>query len=187
MTLHPDRESEQMGGVAAKDVQALRQVTGAGMMDAKKALEANDGDSETAATWLREKGLASSAKRAERDNAQGAVAVATAANAASLVEVKCETDFVAKSDAFVKLASDLAELVVAKGVDGAGELAQTVDHLNVTLKENIAIGRLERFEAAAGNLLDSYVHVQSGRGVNAVLVELAGGSQELAHDLAVHI
>jgi elongation factor Ts len=176
-----------MPGFTAKDVQALRQATGAGMMDAKKALEANDGDSEKAAIWLREKGLAGAAKREDRDNAQGAVSVATAGNAAALVELKCETDFVAKSDVFVKLGNDLAELVSAQGVDAAAELDATLDDLKVTLKENIASGRIERFEAAAGNLLDTYLHVQSGRGVNGVLVELAGGTQELAHDLAVHI
>jgi elongation factor Ts len=176
-----------MAGFNAKDVQALRQATGAGMLDAKKALEANDGDSEKAATWLREKGLASSAKREDRENTQGAVAIVKSARVAALVELKCETDFVAKSDAFVNLANDLADVVVAKGVEAAGELAGAVDDLKVTLKENIAVGRVERFEAAEGNLLDTYLHVQSGRGVNGVLIELAGGTQELAHDLAVHI
>jgi elongation factor Ts len=176
-----------MAGFTAKDVQALRQATGAGMMDAKKALEANDGDAENSAKWLRENGLASSAKREDRENTQGAVAVASAPGVAALVEIKCETDFVAKSDAFVKLAADLADLVLAKGVDSAGELSPTVEDLKLTLKENIAVGRLERFEAAADNILDTYLHVQSGRGVNGVMVELAGGSRELAHDLAVHI
>jgi elongation factor Ts len=176
-----------MAGFTAKDVQALRQATGAGMMDAKKALETTEGDSEKAATWLRENGLASSAKREDRDNTQGAVAIVKSGNVAALVELKCETDFVAKSDAFVNLANDLADVVVAKGVEGAGDLSAAVDDLKVTLKENIAVGRVERFEAAPGNLLDTYLHVQSGRGVNGVLIELAGGTQELAHDLAVHI
>ncbi len=176
-----------MAGFTAKDVQTLRQATGAGMMDAKKALEANDGDFAKATTWLREKGLASSAKREDRENAQGAVAVASSGSAAALVELKCETDFVAKSDAFVKLVNDLAELVAAKGVDAASDLAAAVDDLKVTLKENIAVGRVERFEATPGHVLDTYLHVQSGRGVNGVLVELAGASQELAHDIAVHI
>jgi elongation factor Ts len=176
-----------MAGFTAKDVQALRQATGAGMMDAKKALEENDGDSEKAAKWLREKGLASSAKREDRENAQGAVAIVRSGNVAALVELKCETDFVAKSDAFVNLANDLADAVVAKGTEAVDELAQAVDELKVTLKENIGVGRIHRFEAATGNLLDTYLHVQSGRGVNGVLIELAGGTQELAHDLAVHI
>ena len=176
-----------MAGFTAKDVQALRQATGAGMMDAKKALEANDGDAQLAANWLREKGLASSAKREDRENTQGAVAVATSSGVAALVELKSETDFVAKSDAFVKLVNDLAELVAAKGTDAVSELAAAVDDLKVTLKENIAVGRVERFEAGAGNVIDTYLHSQSGRGVNGVLVEISGGTQELAHDLAVHI
>jgi elongation factor Ts len=176
-----------MAGFTAKDVQALRQATGAGMLDAKKALENNDGDSEKAAIWLREQGLASSAKRDERENSQGAVAIVRSGNVAAVAELKCETDFVAKSDAFVNLANDLADVVVAKGLEASAELQPVVDELKVTLKENIAIGRIERFEAAPGNVLDTYLHVQSGRGVNGVLIELAGGTQELAHDLAVHI
>jgi elongation factor Ts len=171
----------------AKDVQALRQATGAGMLDAKKALEANDGDTEKAVTWLREKGLASSAKREDRENVQGAVAVAAGADVAALVELKCETDFVAKSDSFVKLVNELAEAVVAKGPEAVTEFDHAVDDLKVTLKENIAVGRVERFTAPPGHLLDSYLHVQSGRGVNGVLVELEGGDQALAHDVAVHI
>ncbi|HWW53991.1 MAG TPA: translation elongation factor Ts [Acidimicrobiales bacterium] len=184
---HDKEAKEEMAGFTAKDVQALRQATGAGMLDAKKALEANDGDSEKAAIWLREKGLASSAKREDRENAQGAVAIVRAGNVAAVAELKCETDFVAKSDAFVNLANDLADAVVSKGLDAVGDFSTVVDELKVTLKENIAVGRVERFEAAPGNMLDTYLHVQSGRGVNGVLVELAGGTQELAHDLAVHI
>ena len=76
----------------AKDVQALRQATGAGMMDAKKALEANDGDMEAAKQWLREKGLAASAKRDDRENVQGVVALALDGNVGAIVKLKCETD-----------------------------------------------------------------------------------------------
>src|SRR5579862_189971 len=176
-----------MAGFTAKDVQALRQSAGAGMMDAKKALEATGGDMDEAARWLREKGLASSAKRGDRENTQGAVAIAANGPVAALVELKCETDFVAKSDAFVNLANDLADVVANKGTDAAGELEAAVEDLKISLKENIAVGRVERFDAADGNVLDTYLHVQSGRGVNGVLVELQGGSKDLAHDLAVHI
>ena len=80
----------------AKDVQALRQATGAGMMDAKKALEANDGDIEAAKQWLREKGLAASAKRDDRENTQGLVALLIDGNVGAIVKLKCETDFVAE-------------------------------------------------------------------------------------------
>lgn len=171
----------------AKDVQALRQATGAGMMDAKKALEANDGDMEAAKQWLREKGLAASAKRDDRENTQGVVALVIDGNVGAIVKLKCETDFVASSDRFKGEAQTLAELVVAKGTDAVAERAAELDDMKITLKEKIELGEVVRIEAAEGNILDSYVHMQGGRGVNAVLVEIAGGSQELAHDIAVHI
>jgi elongation factor Ts len=172
----------------AKDVQTLRQKTGAGMMDAKRALEENDGDFEAATKWLREKGLSSAAKRSNRENTQGAVAVGGDSEVMAIAEVKCETDFVAKSEQFTDLVQDLADLVAAKGEEEAkADLADRVDDLKVTLKENIEIGRVVRFEKAPDNIIDSYLHTQAGRGVNAVLVELSGGNQELAHDLALHI
>jgi elongation factor Ts len=176
-----------MAEISAKDVKALRDATGAGMMDAKKALVATDGDFDAAAKWLRERGLGKAAERSGRENAEGAVAVAEGAGAAALVQLRCETDFVAKSPQFVALADELAQLVAAKGEDAVADRQEAVDDLKVTLKENIELGRVVRFEAAPGNVLDTYLHVQNGRGVNGILVELAGGSQELAHDVAVHI
>jgi elongation factor Ts len=171
----------------AKDVQALRQATGAGMMDCKRALEANDGDLEAATQWLREQGLAASAKRSDRENRQGAVSVFVDGNVGAIVQLKCETDFVAASEHFKNLASDLAALVATKGEAAVADRAKDVEDLKLTLKENIEVGDVVRLEATDGNILDSYLHVQGGRGVNAVLVELAGGSPELAHDIAVHI
>jgi elongation factor Ts len=171
----------------AKDVQALRQATGAGMMDAKKALEANDGDMEASKQWLREKGLAASAKRSEREANQGVVALVIDGAVGAIVKIKCETDFVAGSDRFKEEAQTLAELVATKGEAAVAERTTELDQLKIELKENIDLGEVVRIEAAPGNVLDSYLHVQGGRGVNAVLVEVAGGSQELAHDVAVHI
>ena len=134
-------------------------------------------------------GLGKAAERTDRENAEGTVAVATTpdGSAAALVQLKSETDFVAKSPQFVALADELAQLVAAKGDDAVSTRQDAVDDLKVTLKENIEVGRVVRFEAGPGNVLDSYLHVQNGRGVNGVLVELAGGSAELAHDIAVHI
>jgi elongation factor Ts len=171
----------------AKDVQALRQATGAGMMDCKRALEATDGDLEAASQWLREKGLAASAKRSDRENKQGAVALFLDGTVGAIVQLKCETDFVASSEHFKTLAADLATLVATKGEAAVADRAKELEDLKLTLKENIEIGEVVRIEAADDHVLDSYVHVQGGRGVNAVLVELAGGSAELAHDVAVHI
>ena len=176
-----------MPSFTAKDVQALRQATGAGMMDAKRALDENDGDMEAATQWLREKGLATMAKRQDRENTQGAVAVASTDEAISLVELRCETDFVAKSDDFVALVDELAKLVAAKGEDAVNERQEEIERLRITLKENIALGRVVRFDNGANSVSDAYLHVQSGRGVNGVLVQLEGGDAELAHGIALHI
>lgn len=171
----------------AKDVQSLRQSTGAGMMDCKKALEENSGDLEAAKQWLREKGLAASAKRDDRDNAQGVVSIIVEPTRAAIVKLKCETDFVASSDAFKTEADALASAVLEKGEAGAGDRATNIDDLKIVLKEKIEVGETIRFEAAAGNILDSYSHIQGGRGVNGVIVEMSGATAELAHDIAVHI
>ncbi|MEJ5256376.1 MAG: translation elongation factor Ts [Acidimicrobiales bacterium] len=176
-----------MAEFTAKDVQALRQASGAGMMDAKKALTATDGDFEAAMQWLREKGLAKAAARADRENTQGAVAVAVDGNVGAIVELKCETDFTAKSEGVTSLVGELAELVMTKGEEAVAERTSELEDLKLATKENVELGRVVRFEAAPGNVLDSYLHIQDGRGVNAVLVELRGGTRELAHDLAVHI
>ncbi|HMC52121.1 MAG TPA: translation elongation factor Ts, partial [Acidimicrobiales bacterium] len=172
---------------SAKDVQRLRQVSGAGMMDAKRALTECDGEFEGAIRWLREKGLGKAGERSGRENVQGAVAVATAGNAAALVELKCETDFVAKSPDFVRLAEELAREVAKDGEQAASKRADAVDDLRIKLKENIELGQVVRFEAGPGHVLDTYLHLQSGRGVNGVLVELADAAPELAHAIAVHI
>ncbi len=176
-----------MSSFTAKDVQALRQATGAGMMDAKKALTENDGDFDAAAKWLREQGLVKAASRTDRENTQGAVAVATAGNAVALVELKSETDFSAKAEDFVKTVTALAEAVAARGEDAVSELADEVDQMKITKKENIEVGKVVRWEVPEGHVVDTYLHVQDGRGVNGVLVELSGGTPELAHDIAVHI
>ena len=117
-----DGELNEMA-FTAKDVQALRQATGAGMMDAKKALEATDGDIEAAKQWLREQGLAASAKRDDRENTQGVVALVIDGHVGAIVELKCETDFVAGSEQFKAEAEALANLVAAKGADAVAERA----------------------------------------------------------------
>lgn len=176
-----------MAGFSAKDIQALRQATGVGMLDAKRALEESKGDMEAATQWLRVQGLAGAAKREDREASQGAVAVVREESVAALVELRCETDFVAKSPDFVALADELAAAVVVKGEEAAGDRTEEVDRLRTTLKENISVGRVVRMEAGEGEVLDTYLHQQAGRGVNGVIVRVRGGSPELAHDLAVHI
>ena len=167
----------------AKDVQNLRQATGAGMMDAKRALTETDGDFDAAAKALREKGLAKSVDRSDRENTQGVVAVATTPEAAAIVELKCETDFVAKSEEFIGVAQQLADAVASGG--SVDDHKERVDDLKVKLKENIDIGRVERVDIGAGQAVDTYLHKQEGRGVNGVIVVLDGGDVGLAHEVAV--
>jgi elongation factor Ts len=176
-----------MADFTAKDVQALRQATGAGMMDAKKALQEADGDTERARKLLREWGLGKADDRADRENAQGAIAIATNDHAVGLVELKCETDFVAKSPNFVALTQALADSVGAGGESAAGDHKDAVDDLKVTLKENIEVGRVVQVTFGDGEAVGTYLHRQDGRGVNGVVVVLRGGSEVLAHDIAVHI
>ena len=167
----------------AKDVQNLRQASGAGMMDAKRALEETGGDFDAAAKLLREKGLAKSVDRADRDNTQGVVAVASGHGVAAIVELKCETDFVAKNPEFVDAAQSIADSIAAGG--SVDEHKDRIDDFKVTLKENIEVGRVEKLDVADGQAVDIYLHKQDGRGVNGVIVVLDGGNEELAHEVAI--
>lgn len=176
-----------MADFTAKDVQALRQATGAGMMDAKKALEEAGGDFDAAAKKLREKGVAKAATRTDRDNVEGVVAIGETDAAAAIVQLKCETDFSAKSDDFVRLAQDLADAVAADGPGAVDALTGRIDDLKVSLKENIDLGVVTHVPKDAGTVVDTYVHVQDGRGVNGVITVLEGGDADLAHDISIHI
>ena len=174
-----------MADISAKDVKALRDATGAGMMDAKKALTEADGDFEAAVQLLREKGLAKAGERVDRANNEGSIALAAGGNAAAIVQIRTETDFTAKSDGVLSLVQQLADKVLA---DGEGSLDATVlDDLKLTTKENLALGMVVRIEAAPGNQLDTYLHSQDGRGINAVIVEGTGVDQETLHEVALHI
>ena len=157
------------------------------MMDAKKALEANNGDMEAATQWLRVQGLASAAKRSDRIAGEGAVAVVRDGNAAGIVELRCETDFVAKSEEFVGLVDEIAARVAAEGEDATAAFQERIETLLTTLKENISIGRVRRVVAGDDEVVETYIHQQSGRGVNAVAVVVRGADREIAHEIAVHI
>ncbi len=176
-----------MAAFSAQDVQTLRRATGVGMLDAKRALEASEGDMEAAVLWLREQGLADKAKRLDREATQGAIGAVRDHSVVAMVELRCETDFVAKAADFVALADELAELVAAKGESAVADRAADVDHLGTSLKENISVGRVVRLEAKDGEVADLYLHVQAGRGVNGVAVVLRGGSEELAHEVALNV
>ncbi len=120
--------------ITAKDVQNLRQATGVGMMDAKRALEDADGDMEAAIRLLRIQGLASAEKRASREASEGAVAVVRDGNVAAIVELRCETDFVAKSQEFVALADEIAAAVVADGDQSVAHFKENIDTMLTTLE-----------------------------------------------------
>lgn len=173
--------------ITAKDVKALRDATGAGMMDAKKALTECDGDMEAATQMLREKGLAKAAARSDRENDEGTIALAVSGNTAAFVQIKTETDFSAKNEAVTGLANSIAAAVLVDGMSAVEAHAAALEDLQVTIKENIALGSVERIEAAEGNILDTYLHRQDGRGVNAVIVEAAGVGQDELHQVALHI
>jgi elongation factor Ts len=182
----------------AKDVAALRKATGAGMMDAKKALEASDGDAEKAKDWLREKGLAGAGKRAGRAADQGAIDVVVEGTTGALVELNCETDFVAKGADFKAAVTALAQHVVANGDENLADQAyegSTVSEflvlLSAKLGEKLELGRVVRYETPDG-LLDGYKHIQNDRGTIGVIVELGGVANDdkakaVAHDIALHI
>jgi elongation factor Ts len=187
-----------MADVSAKDVSALRKLTGAGMMDCKTALIESDGDMEAAKDWLRKKGLSGAAKRAGRAADQGAVDVVVDGKVGAVLELTCETDFVAKGTEFKDATATLARQVVEQGdaaladqpFDGT-TVAEHITQLGAKLGERIELGRAVRFETGDG-LLDGYKHVQNERGTIGVLVELgdvdgSNAAQELAHDIALHI
>ena len=187
-----------MADISAKDVAALRKATGAGMMDCKKALVETDGDMEAATTWLREKGLSGAAKRAGREASDGAVEVLVDGNVGVIVEVNCETDFVAKGDDFVNFVGELAQLALTSPADDfagvaheGGTVEDTVKALGAKVGENVSLGRIVRIET--DGIVDGYKHVQNDRGVIGVLVELGGvdssnaEARQVAHDLALHI
>lgn len=171
----------------AQDVKALRDATGAGMMDSKKALVEADGDMQKAAQVLRQKGLSKVATLEDRENNQGAVAIARDGNRAALVELKSETDFSAKAADFVGLAQRLADAVLADGEGAVDGLKDDIDNLKIAKKENVEVGRVARFSAADGHALDAYLHIQDGRGTNGVLVEIQGVDEASAHEIALHI
>lgn len=176
-----------MADYTAKDVQRLRQASGAGMMDAKRALDEKDGDFEAALQHLREKGIAKADARTDRESTDGAIAIASDGQRAALVELRSETDFSAKASDFVSLTQTLADAVLTGGPSAIEAHNSAIDDLRISKKENIQVGTVALIEAAAGNLLDAYLHVQDGRGTNGVVVEGSGVDAATLHEIALHI
>ena len=181
--------------ITANMVKELREATGAGMLDCKKALTETNGNMEEAITWLREKGISKAAKKQTRIAAEGLAKAKVEGNKAVIVEVNSETDFVAKNEEFRSFVADVARQVVEKNPATVEELLEqpsisekgkTVGEVLTgkiaTIGENMSIRRFERFETTG--LVESYIH---GDGKIGVLVEIEGGNSQFAKDICMQI
>ena len=169
--------------ISASLVKQLRDRTGAGMMECKRALVETGGDLDEAIRILREKGLAAAGKRADRATTEGLVGTIVADGTGSIVGIGCETEPVSRSDEFQAYAEKVLRAVHAGGADAAASLDQERLELIGKLGENIVIVGAARFDA--GSMLAAYVHPPANK--IGVLVALDGGSEELARHLAMHI
>ena len=186
-----------MANYTAADIKALREQTGAGMLDVKKALDEAEGDRAKAVEILRVKGLKGVTKREGRSASNGLVAAQADDGVGTLVEVNCETDFVAKGEKFIALADQvLAQAVAAQAADTEALLASTIeegktvkdllDEANATIGEKIEVRRVARLE---GDKVVSYLHKTSPDlpAQIGVLVALEGGDEQVGRDVAMHI
>jgi elongation factor Ts len=173
--------------VSASLVKELRDRTGAGMMDCKQALQETNGDIDAAIVVLREKGMASAAKRAGRETTEGKVGYRLAADAkkGTMVAVGCETEPVSNNDEFLAYAKGVLDAVDANGIDAAAELDEQRVELAAKLGENIVVVGAARFEAVDGGLVAAYVHPPANK--LGVLLQVRGGDAELARKVAMHI
>jgi elongation factor Ts len=181
-----------MAEITASLVKELRERTGAGMMECKKALTENNGDLEASSEWLRKQGIIKVEKKADRVAAEGRIALAQDGGKAVLVEINSETDFVAKDENFMAFANAVAQAALASGTTDVEALkaAKTASGESVEdaraaavakLGENIQVRRLVRFDSSDN--VAAYVH----SGKIGVLVELKGGNEELARGIAMHV
>ena len=180
---------------SAQDVKALRERTGAGMMDCKKALQETNGNMDDAITWLREKGISKAAKKAERIAAEGLTESYIEDSKAVVVEVNCETDFVAKNEEFKRFINNLAKTLVntdVKTVEEANEftllntnetIKEAVVNLTAKIGEKISFRRFEIVEKTDGQTFGVYSHM-GGRITSLVVLE--GANEEVAKDVAMH-
>jgi len=181
-----------MSNISAQLVKELRERSGAGMMECKKALVENNGDIDTAMEWLRKSGLAKADKKASRVAAEGRIVAAQSPGKAVLVEINCETDFVGKDESFLKFSDTVADVALNSGAadidalkaaayPGASNVEEAAKTLIATIGEKIDVRRM----AVVKNdgVIGSYTH--GGR--IGVLVALKGGSEELAKGIAMHV
>ncbi len=185
-----------MAEITTAMVKELREATGAGILETRNALKEAEGDFDRAVQLLRERGLAKAAKKADRTVNQGSVMseLEQHGHVGAMLELNCETDFVARNDQFQDLASRLVKLAAESGADSAEALMdQSLDGRQVkalltesiaTIGENIQLRRVARFEAAEHGFITSYIHMGGRIGV---LLEISGANEELAHDIALQI
>jgi elongation factor Ts len=186
-----------MAEITAALVKELRETTGAGMMDCKKALTETNGDREAAIDWLRKKGLAAAAKKSGRVAAEGLVGVAVGSGKAAMVEVNSETDFVARNEAFQNFVETVAKLALDVGDDvealkaaaypGTGRsVAEEAVNLVATIGENMNVRRVAVINAP---VVGAYVHgaLKPGLGKIGVIVGLTSGDEQLARQIGMHV
>ena len=174
-------------------IKELRDMSGAGLMDCKKALEASNGDLDAAMDYLREKGISKAAKKQARIAAEGLSTILIEGNNAAVVEVNCETDFVAKNEKFVNLVNTIAKLIVSndvKTMDEAlalsteeGTLNDTLTNMTATIGEKISFRRFERMTKTDSQNFGGYIHMG---GKISVLTLLEGANEEVAKDVSMH-
>lgn len=180
--------------ITAKLVKELRDLTGAGMMDCKKALEATEGDVSKAVDWLREQGIASAQKKSGRIAAEGTTNILVDGNRAVVVEINSETDFVAKNTQFVELVDSVSKVILdgnpadldaALALDLNGQsVADAVVAATATIGEKITLRRFEIVEKTDEDFFGSYIHM--GGKISAVAV-VKGGNEEVAKDMAMQV
>ena len=182
--------------IKASDVKELRERTGAGMLDCKKALEATDGNMENAIDWLREKGISKAAKKESRIAAEGLTQAEVNGNTCVLVEVNCETDFVAQNEQFKSLVSSIIKTLLNSDVttmeeanqltiDGGSEtIEETIVNFVAKIGEKISFRRFERVSKKDSEVFGIYSHM--GGKITSVVV-LDGTSEEVAKDVAMHV
>jgi elongation factor Ts len=173
-----------MAAVSADLVRQLREQTGAGMMDCKRALEETAGDLEAARKNLREKGLAGVAKRADRQTTEGKVAIELGETVAAMVGVGCETEPVSNNEEFLVFVQRVLDAVERHGPDAVSELEDERVELAARLGENIVVREAVRFEGEEGDVLSGYVHPPASK--IGVLVH-GRGNPDVARPLAMHI
>ena len=174
-----------MTEISAKLVKELRDLTGAGMMECKRALVETGGDLEEAQRLLRERGMASAGKRAGRETTEGKVLAEVEDRHGVMVAVGCETEPVSQNEDFLRYARQVLDVVCEKGPDAVAEVEEERVALVARIGENIAVRGAAKMESVNGEVLEAYVHRPAEK--IGVLIRLAGGDRDLARMLAQHI